>query len=92
MLRKVFCDASQSEVKKAKIHIKTRIIFLGLKAKNVTISLHVVVPILCERNTATSYSCVLFPRDGRGKEQRVVRRFSYSTDLQACAHFKIDRT
>lgn len=68
MLRKAFHGVSQSKVKKAKINIKMHIIFLGLKAKNVTINLHFVVPIFCESNTAMSYSSVLFQRDRRGKE------------------------
>lgn len=94
VLHKVLCDASQSEVKKAKINIKVSIIFLGLNAKNVITNLHFVVPIFCESNTAMSCSSVLFRRDGRGKEllRIVLCSNIYSTDLQACIHFKINRT
>lgn len=69
------------------------IIFLGLKAKKVTINLHFVVPIFCESNTAISYSCVLFQRERRGKELLCITLcFSSSTDFQTCIQFKIDRT
>lgn len=89
----MFHGASQSKVKKAKINIKMHIIFLGLKAKNVTINLHFVVPIFCESNAAMSYSFVLFQKDRRGKELLcIVLCFSSSIDLQTCIHFKIDRT
>lgn len=89
----MFHDASQSKVKKAKINIKMHIIFLGLKAKNVAINLHFVVPIFCESNIAMSYSSVLFQRDRRGKELLCIMLcFSSNIDLQACIHFKNDRT
>lgn len=85
----MFHDASQPKVKKAKINIKMHIIFLGLKAKNVAINLHFVVPIFCESNIAMSYSSVLFQRDRRGKELLCIMLcFSSSIDLQACIHFK----
>lgn len=79
VLRKAFRGGSQSEVKKAKINIKMRVIFLGLKAKNVTINLHFVVPIFCESNTAMSYSSILFQRDRRGRSfvQHVVFQFQH---------------
>lgn len=81
VLHKVFCGASQSEAKKTKIDIKMHISFLGSKAKNVTINFHFVVQIFSESNTATSYSSVLFQRDGRRKELLCIVSCSISVTI-----------
>lgn len=70
VLEKEICDALLSKVKKAKSGIKTPIIFLDFKAKDVSRNLHFVVPIFCAGDRATFQLICVVPEllPGEGKE------------------------